>query len=392
MKALYVVNKFPKLSESFVLNEIHELDNRGHDISVFSLNQPDERITHDEIREMDLTVHYAEQPSFRSLPDLFSSRILSPAVLRQAAFIDDPLYHAYCLHLGKQLIEAVESEGDIDLVHAHFAAPNRLAITYAAAYHDIPCTVTAHAYEIFKDPDVRRLQRVGTRFNHVVVPSEYNRRYLREEIGIKTDMTVVPATTSVDKFDASDSYVPGRLLTVARLVEKKGHEFAIDAVAQLVNSGYDIEYHLVGLGEREEFLRERVREHGIEENIDFLGHVSDERLETELQEAEQFVMPCVIASDGDRDAAPVALKEAMASETACISTSISAIPELITNGKDGLLVDPRNSEALANAIATLFDNPEQCRELAEKGRETVETKFDISRSIDKLEEVFEAVK
>lgn len=390
MQILYVVNEFPKLSESFVLNELYELDDRGHDVSVFSLNRPDESLTHDELRKMDITVHYAEQPSFRSLPDLFTSRILNPTILRRAAFIDHPLYHANCLHLGKQLTEAVETEDDIDLVHAHFAAPNRLAVTYAAAYHSIPCTVTAHAYEIFKNPDVQRLQRVCARFDHVIVPSEYNRHYLRNEIGVETDMTVVPATTNVDKFEPSDDCVPGRLLSVARLVEKKGHEYAIDAVAELVDQGYDVEYHIVGTGEREEFLRGRVREHGIEGHVEFLGHVSDERLESELHEAELFVLPCVIGSDGDRDVAPVALKEAMATRTACISTMISAIPELITDGHDGILVEPNDSEALTDTLASLLDDPSRRREIAANGRETVENKFDISQTVDQLVDVFQS--
>jgi glycosyltransferase involved in cell wall biosynthesis len=213
---------------------------------------------------------------------------------------------------------------------------------------------------------------------------------LREEIGVDTEMTVVPATTSVDKFEPSDGCVPGRLLSIARLVEKKGHEYAIDAVAQLVSQGYDVGYHIVGTGEREEFLHERVCERGVEDHVEFLGHVSDERLEAELLEAELFVLPCVIALDGDRDVAPVALKEAMATQTACVSTSISAIPELIADGRDGILVEPNDSEALTDAISSLLDNPSRREEIAANGRETVENKFDISQSVDQLVDIFQS--
>ncbi|VTT87334.1 Glycosyltransferase [Halorubrum sp. DM2] len=203
-------------------------------------------------------------------------------------------------------------------------------------------------------------------------------------------MTVVPATTSVDKFEPSDGCVSGRLLTVARLVEKKGYEYAIDAVTELIDRGYDVEYHIVGTGEREETLRSRVREHGIEDYVKFLGHVSDERLETELHEAELFVLPCVIASDGDRDVAPVALKEAMATQTACVSTSISAIPELITDGHDGILVEPNDSEALVDALSSLLDDQNRRKEIAANGRKTVESKFDISQAVDELVSVFQS--
>jgi glycosyltransferase involved in cell wall biosynthesis len=251
--------------------------------------------------------------------------------------------------------------------------------------------VTAHAYEIFSNPNVQRLHRVCSRFDHVIVPSNYNKRYLREEVGVNTEMSVVPATTDVEKFEPSADCVSGRLLTVARLVEKKGHEYAIDAVAQLVEQGYDVEYHIVGSGEREEFLRERVRDRGVEAYVEFLGHVSDERLNRELQEAELFVLPCVVTADGDRDITPVALREAMATATVCVSTIISAIPEVITDGHDGVLVEPNDAEVVANAVSELLDDSSQREELAQNARETIETKFDIRIAVDKLEGIFGSV-
>lgn len=391
MDILYVVGVFPKISESFVINEIHELKKRGHDVSVFSIEEPEERVTHEEIQKMNLSIHYAEIPSYKSFPDLFSSRIINTNILREAFFIDKLQYHAYCLLLGSQIIEAIEAKDNIDLIHAHFAEPNRLAASYAATYHDIPCTITAHAYEIFSPPSLPRLQRVCSRFDHIVVPSKYNQRYLFEEIGVDTDISIVPATTSVNKFEPSKGEISGRLLTVARLTEKKGHEYAIDAIAELVDDGYDVEYHIVGTGKRESVLREYVRAQGIEDRVKFLGHVSDEQLIDELHEAAIFVLPCVITADGNRDITPVALREAMATQTACVSTTISAIPEVITDGHDGILVKPNNSTELAHAVGELLDNPLKRQEIAKNGRQTVKTKFDISTAVDNLLDVFQTV-
>ena len=388
MNILYVVDQFPKVSESFVINEIHELDQRGHNVSVFRIDQQTEEITHDEVDDLDIPEYDAEDISFRSFPDLFSKYILNTTILPKVIFKDHPIYHAWCLHLGKQIIETIEYEGDIDLIHAHFATENRLAVTYASAYHNVPCTVTAHAHEIFSPPSLERLQRVCSRFDHIMVPSEYNKRYLSEEIAVDTEMTVVPATMSVDKFEPSEGCVPGRLLTVARLVEKKGHEYAIDAVAELVEQDYDLTYHIVGTGERKESLQKRAYERGVEDHVEFLGRISDEKLKSELHEAEIFVLPCVIASNGDRDVTPVALREAMATQTTCVSTSISAIPEMITDGYDGILVEPNNSTALASAISSLLDNPSRRKEIAANGRETVKNKFDISQSVDQLVRTF----
>jgi glycosyltransferase involved in cell wall biosynthesis len=107
-----------------------------------------------------------------------------------------------------------------------------------------------------------------------------------------------------------------------------------------------------------------------------------------LSEAAVFVLPCVIAEDGDRDAMPVVLKEAMASETACVSTTVSAIPELITDGHDGLLVSEKEPDKLAFAMQELLDNPEKREAIATSGRQKVQNKFDISRSVDLLTQVF----
>jgi glycosyltransferase involved in cell wall biosynthesis len=227
--------------------------------------------------------------------------------------------------------------------------------------------------------------------DHVIVPSEYNRDYLREEIGIENEITVVPATTQVKKFEPSAPTVENRLLIVARLVEKKGYPYGIEAANTLIEQGYDVEYHIVGTGDRKDRLQQQVKEYGIEDHVKFLGHVSDERLKKELSEASVFVLPCVIAEDGDRDAMPVVLKEAMASETACVSTTVSAIPELITDGHDGLLVPEKEPDELASAIKELLDNPEKRKKIGENGRETVHNKFDISESVDTLTEVFESL-
>jgi glycosyltransferase involved in cell wall biosynthesis len=388
MELLYVVSRFPKISESFILNEIHELHERGHEVSVFSFARPEDDFYHTEVENVDVTVGYANRPSLGILPGFFSGKILNASVLREGLFLDRPLYSAYWLHVGKQIAEMIERLGGVDLVHSHFAVPSRISAVYAAAYHDIPCTVTAHAYDIFRTNDTRQLKRVCSRFDHVVVPAEYNRRYLADEVGIGTEISVVPATTRVDKFEPSGECVPGRLLTVARLIEKKGHQYAIDAVADLVDRGYDVEYHLVGTGEREDDLRARVERHGIVDHVEFLGNVSDERLIEEFHDAAIFVLPCVIAADGDRDITPVALREAMATRTACVSTNITAIPEVITHGQDGVLVEPNDAEALAGAIAGLLDDPRRREELAGNARETMERRFDISNAVDRLVEIF----
>lgn len=391
---LYYVGSFPKLSESFILNEISELYERGHNIAVFAQSDPEENITHEEYENIDVPIYYADA-SYTDFPQLLSKKPVQMALSNTTdGFFKhlSPKQVGHNLLLGKHCAEFIESLNfDIDVVTAHFASPTRIGAMLAARHHGIPCTVTAHAVEIFSSPNVPQIKYICDSVDHVIVPSEYNRDYLREEIGIENDVTVVPATTQVGKFEPSAPTVENRLLTIGRLVEKKGYPYGIEAVNKLIERGYDVEYHIIGTGEWKDRLQQQVKENGIEDHVEFLDHVSDERLQKELSEAAVFMLPCVIAEDGDRDAMPVVLKEAMASETACVSTTVSAIPELITDGHDGLLVPEKEPDGLASAIQELLNNPEKRKEIAVNGRETVHNKFDIAESVDTLIKVFESL-
>lgn len=389
---LYYLKHFPKLSESFILNEITELERRGYDVAVFAQYDPGETILHEELEELAVPVYYSNI-SYGDFPQLLSRECLqmasaSPGFLNPS--ILSPKQIGTTLLRGKECSEFIENLSfEIDVIATHFVYPAGIGAIHAGRYHDLPCVVTAHATEIFRNPNVEQIRRICDENTHVIAPSKYNREYLHRKTNVSNDITVVPATTKVEKFTPSGNPVENRLLTVGRLVEKKGHKYAIDAVARLIERGYDIEYHIVGTGNREERLRHQVREHDVEDSVEFLGHVSDERLQREFNEAMIFVLPCVIATDGDRDAMPVALKEAMAAETVCVSTTVSAIPELITSGKDGELVPPRDPEQLTARLQELLDDPEQRETLAKNGRDTVTSQFDISNSVDTLVEVFD---
>lgn len=385
MHVLYSLSSFPKLSESFVLNEIDELTRRGHDVSVFSYQDPDDEIHHEEHKHLGVPVRYAEQTTVSDAPKLVTSELLNTRVLGRSLYYDYPKDHIRTLNFARQHIEFVDDlDKPIDHIHSHFARRDKIAATYAAAYFGVSCTVTAHAYGLFADPDPHELGILFDRTDRVIVPSRYNRSYLREQFGVTKPIDVVPATTRVSKFEPTDREIPNRLLTVARLVEKKGVIYAIEAVARLAKTHPDIEYHIVGTGEREEMLRQRADELGVADRVTFLENVSDERLRQEYDEAAAFVLPCVIAADGDRDGSPVAIKEAMAMETPCVSTTVTGIPEMIENGTAGLLVEPRDTDALAEAIATMVDD-EGCRkEMGYRARETVRKKYSLDVAVEKL--------
>jgi len=394
MGILYYVESFPKLSESFILNEISEFYSRGHDIAVFAQKEPHENITHDEYENIEIPILHANA-SYTDFPELVSEKSAQMALTHAK---DGFFKHFSAKRVGHNLllgtrcarfVDALDFE--VDVIHAHFANPTSIGAVFAARSHGIPCTVTAHAVEIFSSPDAPQIKYICDSMDRVIVPSEYNRDYLYGEIGVENDVTVVPATIRVEKFEPSGFTVENRLLTVARLVEKKGYPYAIEAVSKLIEQGYDVEYHIIGTGVMENQLRQQVKDCGIDDYVEFFGHVSDERLKRELNEAAVFVLPCIVASDGDRDVIPVVLKEAMASETACISTTVSGIPELITDGRDGLLVPEKDTDELRVAVQQLLDNPERRQSIAACGRQKIQDRFDISRSVDAIIKVFRSL-
>ncbi|WP_256686325.1 glycosyltransferase family 4 protein [Halococcus qingdaonensis] len=385
MHVLYSLSSFPKLSESFVLNEIDELTRRGHDVSVFSYHNPNDKIHHEEHQHLGVPVRYAEQTTISDAPKLVTSELLNSRVLGRSLYYDHPKDHIRTLNFARQHIEFVDDlDKPIDHIHSHFARRDKIAATYAAAHFGVSCTVTAHAYGLFADPDPHELGILFDRTDRVIVPSRYNRSYLRKQFGVTRPIDVVPATARVSKFEPTDREVPNRLLTVARLVEKKGIIYAIEAVARLAETNPDTEYHIVGTGEREEMLRQRADELGVADRVTFLGNVSDERLRQEYDEAAAFILPCVIATDGDRDGSPVAIKEAMAMETPCISTTVTGIPEMIDDETNGLLVEPRDADALAEAIATMLADANARMEMGHNARETIREKFGLEIAVEKL--------
>lgn len=385
MNILYYLKNYPKLSQSFVLNEISELERRGHNVAVFARLDPGERIQHEEYNEFEIPVRYAKQPTMADAHSLLSPKVFNHDVLRRSMYRAHPKDHAKRLHLARQCIEYIEElDHSIDHIHCHFAHPNKFPATYAAAYHGIPCTVTAHAYEIFQNPNVSLVRKLLARMDRVVVPSQYNRSYIRERFEVGIPIDVVPATTRVSKFEPTDNEVPNRLLTVARLVEKKGVVYAIEAIAKLAETHPDIEYHIVGTGELEAMLRQRAADLGVANRITFLGHVSDERLQREFDEASAFVLPCVVAANGDRDGSPVAIKEAMAMRTPCVSTTVTGIPEMIEDEVNGRLVEPHDTDALATAIAAILDDEKARKEMGEKARETIRERYSLDVAVDKL--------
>lgn len=391
MNVLYVLDAFPKLSESFVLNEIYELERRGHDVVVCARRSGDDEILHEEYDDLDVPVGTLGPLGYADVVEVLSSRALHPRILARARYRAPPTIHGANLVQTRRAIEFLGSLAwTPDHVHAHFPRRSRYPAALLAGYFGASLTVTAHAASLYKRPIHAATGALLSTADRIATISEYNRRHVRESFAPDTPVDVVHAGIRPEKFSPSDATAERRILTVARFVEKKGLRYALAAVARLADDYPDLEYHVVGSGALEADLRQRTRDLGIEANVTYLDAVSDERLLREFDEAQCFLLPCVVAESGDRDGIPVVLMEAMAMRTPPVSTTVSGVPELIAHERNGLLAAPRDPEALAAGIRRLLEDDDRRRRYGARARDTVRAEFDVAGTVDDLLATFEA--
>jgi len=388
MNVLYYLGQFPKLSESFVLNEIYELEKQGHDVAVCALGRPEE-LTHEEYDSIEAPTFWIDSLGYGDALELLSPAILRPQVLRNALFTTSMSRRAENLLQAKRCIEFVDGLGlDIDHVHTHLVREYSFGAKHVASHFDVPFTITAHAVGLYDEPVGGHVRPLLRSCDRIVTISEYNATHIRDRFVDDTPIDVVRAGIRPEKFRPRGTPEPNRILTVSRFVEKKGLEYGVKALDEVARQVPDVEYHLVGSGPRDPEIRSLTDDLGLASNVRFLGHVDDDRLRTEYSEARCFLLPCVVAESGDRDGIPVALMEAMATRTPPVSTTVSGIPELIDDGYDGLLVEPRDPEATASAVLAMLRNDSEWAAYRDRARRKVVNEFNITDEVRKLETVF----
>ncbi|MBE6185649.1 MAG: colanic acid biosynthesis glycosyltransferase WcaL, partial [Bacillus sp. (in: Bacteria)] len=212
-----------------------------------------------------------------------------------------------------------------------------------------------------------------------------------EQLGAKSKHTIVHHMgIDVGKFE----YCPAvqekeiRVLSVARFVEKKGIEYGISAVSQLIDQGYSIQYSIVGGGPLEEKLRTMIQEKHLEKHIHMLGWKTQNELIDIMKKAHIILLPSVTSQDGDMEGIPVLLMEAMAMGKIVVSTYHSGIPELIRHNDNGFLVEERDVEGLVRTLQIVITTPENWQRITENARKTVLEDFNIERLNNQLIDLF----
>jgi glycosyltransferase involved in cell wall biosynthesis len=271
--------------------------------------------------------------------------------------------------------------------HAHFVDRAATVALVASRLLGGRYSVTAHAADLYARPTMIR-ERVSNAL-FAVTCTEYNRSYLISRVGIDPSAVVriyhgLDFTAYDARRDPSD---PPLLLSVGQLKEKKGHMDLVRACAELRDRGHPVDCAIVGEGPMRGELERAIAAFGLQDRLRLLGAITHVEVVDHLRRAYAFVLPCVVAADGDRDGIPNAILEAMAMGVPVISTPVSGIPEVVT-AERGLQVQPHDPSGLAAAMEELLRDPARATAIGIAGRAFVLDEFDINRNAQRLIDLF----
>lgn len=390
-RVAYVLKRYPRYSETFVVNEILAHEAAGLEIHIFALRPPTDPYFQPAISQVEAPVTYLHDEHLRA--DALWSRLHEfgvevPRLWSQLSACGKT--SGTEMHQALQLAQQIRSRG-IDHIHAHFATTAASVARVSSLFTGVAYSFTAHAKDIFHESvDPVDLAQKIEDASAVVTVSDFNVQFLAARFnGLAHKCRRIYNGLDLEQFHfARPDRRPPRIVAVGRLVEKKGFDSLIAACALLRQAGIEFQCEIIGGGELEPQLRRRV----VELNLDTVIRLSGPHPQTYVQEAIRsaalVAVPSETASNGDRDGLPTVLLEAMALGTPCVATSLTGIPEAIHDEHTGLLVLERQPQQLATALKRLLFDVDLRVRLAYAARHLVERQFDIQQNAAELRTLF----
>jgi colanic acid/amylovoran biosynthesis glycosyltransferase len=393
----YIVSRFPKITETFVLYEMIELERTGMVVELFPLRRERQPVIHPEATAWIKRAHYLTS---------FSGAVLA-ANLRQllrrpgrciSTFLravwgnreDLNLLVGVVVYWPKAvaIADMVERAG-IEHLHAHFANHPTMVAHIVHRLTGVPYSFTAHGSDIHV-----RQAFLGPKINDaafVVAISEFNKRFMVDHAPLGSEdshIEVIHCGVDVDVFAAAPTRrtAPLLVLCVASFEIVKGHPHLLRALARLRERGVELQCELVGAGPEEHAVRALVTELGLSERVVFCGTLTREDVAERMRAADVVVLTSVPSPRGDMEGIPVVLMEAMASGRPVVSTRQSGIPELVVDGETGLLTEAGDDVAIADALELLAKDPDRRERMGQAARVRIERHFDVRRESRELAE------
>lgn len=401
----YILKGYPRISETFISNEILLLEQRGFKITLFPMRQPREDFCHDSVKRIQAEIHYLPTHLFRNflqliLPNILLAikrpkiylRVLSTALKRFARTRKKATFK-HLFQAGYMVNNHLLHTPEITHLHGHFAHSPTSVTMFASLLSGIPYSFTAHAKDIYTSNREQLKEKIAqARF--VATCTRYNAQYL-EDIAdlVKTPIHCIYHGIDINLFHSNGAKItctpPYNLLTVARMTEKKGLPTIYSALAILKKQGINFKHTLIGDGDDREAILSLISELGLEQNCLWLGTQTHKEVLQHFRKSDLFVLGCEIAKNGDRDGIPNVLVESLAMGVPAISSDVSAIPEIIQNKKTGLLVRPADSDEMAAAILQLLQDSNLRQRVIEGGQSYVRKDFDNKELTARLGEIFQ---
>lgn len=403
MKIAFLVSEFPSVSQTFVLNQIVGLMDLGHDVQIFpekSGGAGKVHRNHEKYNVSTHTHHYRipKNKVLRICKAIFLFARYAPshcAALLRSLDVFRYGKQAWSLSLFFRSIPLLE-KGPFDIIYCQFGNLGLRALEFLQVR---PRTKNAKIVVSIRGADITLFPRK--------YPGVYGELFKQAELFLPVSRSLKDRlvqegceeekiTILYDGIDCSKfQYVQGqrvsgqalKVLTIARLVEKKGVEFAIEAVAGLLSKGEKLEYTIVGDGLLRGHLQQMIERLGVQRQVKLLGWKTHEEVQQLIAESHVLAAPSVTSDGGDQEGIPNVIKEAMACGLPVISTFHSGIPELVIDGVTGCLVPERDAASLSDSLAYLIRHPEMCNDMGKAGRRQIEERFDIQRLNKQLEEL-----
>ena len=396
MKLAYMMSRFPLLSETFILREMIEVEKHGLEIALYPLICQERSLIHPDAK--------AWLPRRRCTP-FFSLGVLSANFKR---FLKSPIrYLAVFWHVFRgnfsslsflarslaffpkavRVAEKIESEG-ITHVHAHYATYPALVTWIIHQFTGISYSITIHSHDIY---DNQAMLETKLRDAAFLAPiSAYNIDFMENLYGnwVREKCEVVHCgidTTLYQPVEQKPPHTKGapmKIIHIGTLHWKKGQAYLLEALALLRDKGMPFHCQIIGGGEERKNLEKLIADLKLGEAVEMLGSKTQEEVAALLPQADCYVQPSV--SEG----IPVALMEAASCALPIVATKITGIPELVISGETGLLIPPADVPALANALYTLWNNPQQAKRLGESARAWVANAFSLEKNVAHLLTMF----
>lgn len=390
----YVLRKFPVLSETFILNEILALELAGVKVYIFSLAPTRDQYFHERLVKLRAPVHY--------LPGLLEFKKYLKCVKKGLAKNPSArrvLFHSlltlnvryiwrYCQAM---YISERSKYLHITNYHAHFANKTTTVARILSQLTNHPYSFTAHAFDIFTNLNRRVLTQKCSNASFVVTISKYNYDYLKNLMNeARCNLHLVRNGIDLHQFNQIPVKSPQatQLLAVSRLVEKKGIPDLVEACHLLMMRGIKYQCVIVGKGILKKSISERIRTLSLEKNVKLVGGLKIEDVKKYYDQSHIFVLPALVANDGNREGLPVSIIEALACGLPVVSTNIAGIPEAVKDNFNGLIVPSKNPEELANALELLLSDSHTYRRLQCNARSSILNEYDIHKTSQELINLF----